>query len=141
MSKVSRGDCVRWLKDPNAFFFRYDDNYRWHDASDEFRAFATAKAGEAVHLPTITTVFPTETRAGVDFNVNGTASAIGVAGVNFEAGAEIVINGRRLPTVVGKDFVSTSVPREAYARPGTMSIQIRNTDGTDSEPYLFRVLK
>jgi hypothetical protein len=141
MSKVSAGDCVRWLKDPNAFFFRYDDNYRWHDASNEFRAFATAKASEEPQLPKITVVFPTETHAGVDFNVNGNASAIGVEGVNFGAGAEIVINGQRLPTVVGKDFVSTSVPREAYARPGTMSIQIRNADGTDSEPYLFRVLK
>jgi hypothetical protein len=141
MNKVSRGDCIRWLKDPNAFFFRYDDNYYWHDASNEFRVFATAKIGEEVNLPRITAIFPTETHAGVDFNVHGNASALGVAGVNFEAGAQVVINGKKLPTAVSKDFVSTTVPREAYARPGTMSIQIRNSDGTDSEPYLFRVLK
>jgi hypothetical protein len=27
----------RWLARPNAFFFRYDENYDWHDATAEFR--------------------------------------------------------------------------------------------------------
>jgi hypothetical protein len=28
----------RWLAHPNAYFFRYDEQYDWHDASAEFRA-------------------------------------------------------------------------------------------------------
>jgi hypothetical protein len=27
----------RWLAHPDAFYFRYDDNYDWHDATAEFR--------------------------------------------------------------------------------------------------------
>jgi hypothetical protein len=142
MDKVSRGDCVQWLQAPKAFFFRYDDNYRWLDATEQFRAFATVKAGESVRLPRITTVSPPETRAGVDFNAQGDGiSALGVAGVNFERGAEILINGQRQQTTVGTGFMSTIVRREVYSRPGNLSIQVRTADGVESEPYLFRVLK
>lgn len=141
MSKVPRAKCKEWLMDPNAFFFRYDDNYRWYDASNEFRAFARQKLTEAVITPEITSVSPPQTQAGVDFNVQpGGLSAIGVAGRHFEAGAEILINGKKQPTVSGDGFVSTTVPREFYARPGNMSIQVRNPGDVVSEPFLIRVL-
>jgi len=141
MSKVPRAKCEEWIKEPNAFFFRYDDNYHWYDASNEFRAFARKKLTEAVTTPTITSVSPTQTQAGVDFNVQPSGfSAIGVAGRHFEAGAVILINGKKQPTVNGDGFVSTTVPREAYARPGNISIQVRNPGDVVSEPFLIRVL-
>jgi hypothetical protein len=142
MNKIPRDDRAKWLKHPNAFFFRHDKNYHWSDATAEFRAFATAKASEQVILPKITSVSPAETRAGVDFNVQGSGlSALGVAGVNFELGAEVLINGQKQPTASGPDWVSIIVPREIYARPGNVAIQVRNPNGVDSEPVFFRVLK
>lgn len=140
MNKVSRAKCEEWVKDPNAFFFRYDDNYRWHDATEEFRAFATKKLSEPVIPPKITSVAPAETRAGVDFNVQASGfSAIGVIGSHFEGGAEILINGQKRPTVIGEIFMSTTVPPAAYARPGNISVQVRNPGDVDSEPFLIRV--
>jgi hypothetical protein len=142
MNKIPRDDRTKWLKHPNAFFFRYDKNYHWFDATAEFRAFATAKASEQLIPPKITSVSPAETRAGVDFNVQGNGfSALGVAGLNFEFGAEVLINGQKQPTASGGDWVSTIVPREIYARPGNVSVQVRNPGGIDSEPVFFRVLK
>jgi hypothetical protein len=38
MASVSPADRDKWLAHRNAFFFRYDDEYNWHDASAEFRA-------------------------------------------------------------------------------------------------------
>jgi hypothetical protein len=38
MPSVSREARIKWQAHPNAFFFRYDENYNWHDASAEFRA-------------------------------------------------------------------------------------------------------
>ena len=38
MPSVSREARLKWLAHDNAFFFRYDDDYNWHDASAEFRA-------------------------------------------------------------------------------------------------------
>jgi hypothetical protein len=45
MPSVSAEERKKWLVRPNAFFFRYDENYDWHDASDEFRA-ASQQPGE-----------------------------------------------------------------------------------------------
>ncbi len=140
MSKVSRRDCLEWLKNPNAFFFQYDDNYRWHDATDQFRAYAMAKSSEQVFPPEITSLYPAETRAGVDFNQQKSGlSAMGVTGLHFEQGAEVLINGQKQPTAFAGTWVSTTVPREAYARPGKVVVQVRNPDGLDSEPFLFPV--
>ena len=140
MDKVTRAQCLQWLNGPNPVFFRYDDNYRWYDATDEFRAFAKKKLSEPVILPTITSVTPSETRAGVGFNVQSNGfSAIGVTGSHFEPGAEILINGQKQPTVMGANFMSTIIPKEAYARPGNISVQVRNPGDVDSEPFLIRV--
>jgi hypothetical protein len=38
MASVSPEARNNWLSNGNAFFFRYDDNYDWHDVSAEFRA-------------------------------------------------------------------------------------------------------
>ena len=38
LPSVSQELRNRWLAHPNAFFFRYDEQYDWHDASAEFRA-------------------------------------------------------------------------------------------------------
>jgi hypothetical protein len=143
MNKVSRADRVRWLKDPNAFFFRYDDSYRWFDVTEQFRAFAIAKGDDRVVPPKITSLGPPETRAGVGFNVQSSGlSALGVAGSNFEPGSEILINGQKQPTAFGSTgWVTTIFPREAYSRPGNIIVQVRNPDGEDSNPYTFRVLQ
>src|SRR4051794_24647162 len=143
MEKVPRDDRAKWLRHPNAFFFRYDKQYHWSDATAQFRAFSAAKAAEQVFPPKITSVSPAETRAGVDFNVQQGSglSALGIAGSNFEMGAEVLLNGQRQPTASGGDWVSIVVPREIYSRPGQISIQIRNPGGVDSEPVYFRVLK
>jgi hypothetical protein len=37
MSHVSSEQRNQWLAHPNAFFFRYDSEFNWHDASAEFR--------------------------------------------------------------------------------------------------------
>jgi hypothetical protein len=141
VEKISRGDSARWLKEPNAFLFWIDDDYHWHDGTAQFRAFAQEKVGKEV-LPIITNVFPTQTRAGVDFNVQPTGfSALGIEGSHFESGAEVLLNGKKQPAATGKNFISILVPREFYSQPGNMSIQVRNSDGSGSEPYLFRVLK
>jgi Malectin domain len=51
MPSVSREARNKWLANGNAFFFRYDDNYNWHDASAEFRTAimdrGALQAGEA----------------------------------------------------------------------------------------------
>jgi len=45
MSHVSSEDRKKWLAHPNAFFFRYDGEFNWHDASAEFR---TGNLGRAL---------------------------------------------------------------------------------------------
>lgn len=140
MNKVSRGKCEEWLKAPNAFFFRYDDDYHWHDATEEFRVFAKKKLSEQMLPPKITRVIPAETRAGVDFNPQPDgSSAIGVEGSHFELDAEILINGQKRPTVIGQTFISSTVPPSAYAQPGIISVQVRNPGNAVSEPFLIRV--
>jgi hypothetical protein len=51
MPSVSREARDKWLAHPNAFFFRYDDNYDWHDASADFRAASMQAGGLAVGTP------------------------------------------------------------------------------------------
>src|SRR5664279_3534962 len=127
MNKVSRIKCEEWLLHPNAFFFRYDDNYVWHDATEEFRTFAMKKLSTPVIHPKITKVAPPETHAGVNFNAqpDGT-SAIGIEGLYFDGDVEVLINGQKRPTIVGRTFVSATIPPAAYARPGNISVQVRN---------------
>ena len=140
MNKVGRAKREEWMKHPNAFFFRYDDNYRWHDATEAFRAFAMKKLGEPVIPPKITSVAPSEIPAGVDFNAQPDgSSAIGVEGSHFAADAEVLINGQKRPTVIGQTFISATVPRAAYARPGNILVRVRNPGDADSEPFLIRV--
>ena len=40
VSSVPREARKKWLAHENAFFFRYDEDYNWHDASAEFRVAA-----------------------------------------------------------------------------------------------------
>lgn len=37
IDSVPRGLRQRWAQHPNAFFFRYDERFRWYDATREFR--------------------------------------------------------------------------------------------------------
>jgi hypothetical protein len=45
----------RWVEHQNAYFFRYDNQYRWRDASNEFRASILQRH---VLLPSLTCVWP-----------------------------------------------------------------------------------
>ena len=38
MHQVDPGLCQIWLSRPNAYYFRYDNDLRWHNASDQFKA-------------------------------------------------------------------------------------------------------
>jgi len=143
MNKVSFEDRVRWLKHKNAFFFRYDNQYRWIDATEQFRTLALAKTGDQPVPPKITTLGPSETHAGVGFNVQPDgSSALGVTGWAFESGAKIILNGQVQPTMFGSEQgLTTTVPRELYSRPGTITIQVRNPNGMESNTSTLRVLQ
>jgi hypothetical protein len=43
MRRVPQGLRDRWLAHKNAFFFVYDADYNWHDASEEFRKFSVQR--------------------------------------------------------------------------------------------------
>ncbi|HWB97232.1 MAG TPA: hypothetical protein VG672_11030 [Bryobacteraceae bacterium] len=43
LNQVPPERCLDWLRRKQAFFFRYDENYRWHDATAEFTRHALAQ--------------------------------------------------------------------------------------------------
>ena len=47
MSQVTSEDRNKWLAHRNAFFFRYDREFNWHDASAEFRVGSVSRAVRA----------------------------------------------------------------------------------------------
>jgi hypothetical protein len=89
--------------------------------------------------PEIEALVPPSTRVGVDFQVqpNG-ESAIAVQGKNFQEGATITANGQKLSTAYGgKQLVTAFFPKELYAKPGKVSVQVVNPDGSASQPVDF----
>jgi hypothetical protein len=142
MDHIERDALKRWLEQSNAFFFRYDDEFHWHDATDEFRRFA--KANElAVAAPLIICTNPAEVHAGVGFNVQpGAISAVGVDGESFRRGSVILVNGIKTPAgFASSESIAGAVPDAAFSHPGTITIQVQNPDGQVSNAVQLRVRK
>lgn len=143
MEWIDTSDLSRWLKHPHAFFFRYDEQFRWHDATEEFRRFAIENASRIAPPPAITALDPMETRAGTGFNVqpNGT-SAMGIRGQNLRPGSKVLIDGVQAVTgFVSPEFISATVPRQVYSRPGSATFQVQNSDGQVSGIVAFPVTR
>jgi len=143
MDEVKEDDRIRWLRNKNAFFFRYDDQYHWSDATEQFRNIAKSKTDmTAVVLPKITTLGPPGTKAGIGFNVQPDgSSALSVNGQNFESGSKIILNGKPQSTAFGNDqWLTTTVQKEVYSQPGIIRIQVKNPDGVMSNIIDFPVL-
>jgi hypothetical protein len=91
------------------------------------------KSGPA---PEITQLFPDTAVAGKGINVqpNG-VSAMGLKGKNFLPGAKILINNQPLETNFGDvDTLGAVVPDKLIARPGKLSVTVKNPDGKASAP-------
>jgi hypothetical protein len=91
--------------------------------------------------PVIEVVAPSGTIAGQDFNVQpGGRSAVGIGGSNFMPGAKVLFGQTELETVFGGvNGCSAWVPPALYAKPGTIEVRIRNSDGKLSQPRPFLV--
>jgi hypothetical protein len=85
-------------------------------------------------------LYPPSTPAGTGFNVQGDGeSAILVAGWGFERGDRIFWNGRQLATTrADLSQVSAIVPPELIARPGTVTIVVRDPAKALSTPLQAR---
>ncbi len=140
---IDAKDLSRWLQHPNAFFFRYDDQFKWQDATDEFRSFAGENVNRKAPPPAISHLIPTETHAGIGFNVQPDGSAaISVMGQNFRPGSIVLLNGQKTETAFGgSDGLSATVPPPLFARPGDLTFQIQNSDGQISGRATFRVTR
>jgi hypothetical protein len=142
MNEVSHDDAEQWLQSPQAFFFQYDSNYRWHDASDQFRSIAQQKASERIFPPSIQSLGPSETHVHAPFNQQPDgSSAISVNGEHFEHGCTLVANGRSLPTAFGNSkWITATVPDDLIAHSGVITFKVKNHNGLESGPMEFRVL-
>jgi len=141
MDRIEANKLSQWLKHPNAFFFRYDDQFRWHDATEEFRRFANENVARIAPPPAITALAPMETRAGMGFNVqpDGT-SAMGIRGRNFRSGSTVMLDGVKAVTGFGSpEFITATVPLQVYSHPGNATFQVQNSDGQLSDIITFRV--
>jgi hypothetical protein len=141
LEDVSAARSREWLDQPNAFFFRYDQSYRWSDASEEFRAYAKTKAESVVLAPEISELSPSETRQNERFQLqpNGN-SALGVNGNFFQHGAVILVNGKELPTTYGNGKGITALfPNNLIEKKARLTITVRNPDGQVSNPSTFTV--
>jgi hypothetical protein len=141
MDWIEANKLSQWLKHPNAFFFRYDDQFRWHDATEEFRRFANENVARIAPPPAITALALMETRAGRGFNVqpDGT-SAMGIRGENLRPGSTVMINGVKAVTgFVSPEFITATVPLQVYSHPGNATFQVQDSDGQVSSIITFRV--
>lgn len=89
----------------------------------------------------VTKVVPGGTAAGVPFQIQPRGdSAISVLGSGFRRGAAVVLDGHRLETTFGNiGWVTASVPRDLYARPGRLELRVVNADRSASNAMVFEV--
>ncbi|MEZ5403068.1 MAG: hypothetical protein R2729_25540 [Bryobacteraceae bacterium] len=91
--------------------------------------------------PTLSSVDPPGTRAGLAFNKQPDgSSALAATGSGFAPGAAITANGQRLETVFGNEgWLTANVPASIYATAGRVPIVVVNPDGAASAPVDFIV--
>jgi len=89
MSQVTSEDRNKWLAHRNAFFFRYDREFNWHDASAEFRAGSVSRAvptGQACgDVPPRSGQWPVRVAAGRFAPLNRSGD-VWEADANFDGG-------------------------------------------------------
>jgi hypothetical protein len=143
MRLISAGARDRWLKTPNAFFFRYDDHFRWRDATEEFRTYMLSHPADAVDVPQIKALEPPATRPGLAFNPQPDgSSAISVRGTGFAKASQIVFGKRPLDTAFGSsEWITATVPKAMYANPTDIPVYVKNADGAVSNQVHFLVAK
>jgi hypothetical protein len=80
----------------------------------------------------VVSLHPAETNAGKGFNVQPDGnSAIAIAVRNLGAYPKVVIGDRVLDAAIAPDkqFVTTIVPAQLYAKPGTLLVFVRDSNG------------
>ena len=108
------------------------------DFSDDGRGGGTF---EALTGPALISAQPHETtvKTGFAAQPNG-SSAISLTGENFERGALILANGRRLETTFGNSAWMTALfPADLYDAAGIVKLQVVNPDGKTSNKIDFLV--
>ena len=88
----------------------------------------------------IVAIGPSETRVGVGFNIQPSGrSAIGVSATGVTPSTRVLMNGVDVPTqYVSPQTVTALVPREVLARPGRVSVRLRDR-GIESNVVFLNV--
>jgi hypothetical protein len=97
--------------------------------------------GKTGPAPQISAVSPTGSVAGQGFSVQPSGdSALGVAGVGFLPGLNVVVDGKPMMTVFGHDnFVSAVIPSALIAKAGAHQLWVANPDKKISNKIEFKV--
>jgi hypothetical protein len=110
------------------------------------KAFAFAQLclrdGGSAQRPRLTRVVPPSTRAAVGFQIQPDgSSALSIVGFGFRPGVTAVLSGRPLPTFFGNpEWITATVPKELFARPGRLELRVLDPEGGPSEPIFFEVI-
>ena len=129
-----------WIRRQPAFYFRYDRQYRWIDATSDFRRFISQHEPIA-SKPEIKALGPASTRVGVTFNPQpGGISAINVLGEWFDPQSTVVMGGHALATTFGSStWITAVVPKSLYSEPGQIPVYVKNPGGSVSKTVTFAV--
>jgi hypothetical protein len=97
--------------------------------------------GKTGPTPQITVLAPAGADVGKGFNVQpGGDSALGIAGTDFLPGASLVVDGKKMNTVFGRDsLLSAVIPASLLAQAGSHQIWVANPDGKMSNKVTFKV--
>lgn len=92
--------------------------------------------------PVIHRLYPPLTKAGESFNVQGNGeSALGLTGQGFLPGAKIFINGEEVNSSFDDlDRMGCLFPKKFFATAGDVKVTVRNSDGKESAPAIFKVI-
>jgi hypothetical protein len=97
--------------------------------------------GKSGPPPVVLQLYPPSTKASQSFNVQSDGqSAMGLTGRGFLPGAKILINGEEVDSTFDDlDRMGCLVPRKFFAQPGAVRVTVRNADGKESAPAIFKV--
>ena len=97
--------------------------------------------GKTGSAPQITVLAPASAAVGKAFNVQpGGDSALGIAGTGFLPGASLVVDGKKMNTVFGRDtLLSAVIPASLVAHAGSYEVSVTNPDGKTSNKVTFKV--
>ena len=91
--------------------------------------------------PAVLQLYPPSTKAGQKFNVQSDGqSAMGLTGRGFLPGAKIFLNGEEVnSTFDDLDRMGCLFPEKFFAQAGEVRVTVRNPDGKESAPLMFKV--